>query len=34
MSESQERVTRGLELESVILNSNTFVNPAGLTFTG
>ena len=34
MSESQERVTRGLELESVILNSNTFVNPAGINIYG
>ena len=31
---SQERVTRGAEIESVILNSSRFINPAGINIYG
>ena len=31
---SQERVTRGTEIESVVLNSSRFINPAGINIYG
>ena len=31
---AQERVTRGVELESVVINSSRFINPAGINIYG